>query len=358
MYYLKFIQKITALFVLFLLVTLSSFTQPCNEEELFKIPGEWKAGMKGSTENVSKESLEAEMKTIQSIVEIFKSAYNPMGCRVSYSGVYGFNTAYGKNWMANPYGLSMNFLSYVCEPDNSGKHYVNISTSTSLDVRVNKFQMERYELFAAELPEDHEKGYVTIRGLPEYKDGGYYLVTQADYHKKIKTYSWIIFYEGKLPFKQVTQKEYLLFKQAEFKLKISEINKNELARKNRGDELTDDDIGFYKRQREYFGNPLRLIEEMLLTKTVAELESPAAIINTGDLNPLQPFTDINTPDADIMIKPNPDYYKKNLPKHTPQLISINLQVQHGSLVFDDIFEKISKAIDIQKFKAIIGETKN
>lgn len=332
------------------------YSQPCVEAELFKLPGEWKAGLKGSTMNVSKESLAKEMQTVQSIFEIFKAGYNPMGCRVHYSGVYGFNTAYGKNWIANPYGLSMFFLNYACEPDNSGKHYVNISTSTSLHVSINMFQMERFDVFAAELPEDDETGYISIRGFPEYKDGYYYYVTQADYNSDIKTHTWIICYNGKLPFKHVTQKEYLQLTIADYKKKIQEINDRENATKNRGDKLTPEDVEFYNSQKEYFGKPIRLIEEMLQTKSVEELESPAAIYHPGDLQPFSGLVEMGTPDANILIKPNPDYFNKSLPKHVPQLFSINLKVQHGYPVFEDVFEKISRAVDIKKFKAMLGET--
>jgi hypothetical protein len=350
------IKKIFAAITLVVVLSFYGISQPCNQEELFRIPGEWKAGLKGSTMNVSKENLVKETQTVQSILEIFKSGYSPMGCRVSYSGVYGFNPNSGKNWIANPYGLSMFFLRYLCEHDNSGKYYVDVSTPTSLDVSVNKFQLERIELYAAELPEHHEIGYITIVGLPEYKDGYYYFEEQADYHKDIKTYTWIIGYEGKLPYKFVTVREYLNLKKAEFESKLAENNNREQARKNRGDEFTEDDIDFYNRQREYYGKPIQLIDEMLQTKSEAELESPAAILGTGDLQTLQPLVNLNTPGADIFIKPNPDYYKKNLPKHVPQLISINLKVQHGDPVFEDVYEKISKAIDIKKFKAMIGET--
>lgn len=347
-----------AAFVLVTVTVLKSHSQPCTPEKLFKLQGEWKVGMKGSTMNVSKESLAKEMQTVQSIFEIFKAGYDPMGCRVEYSGVYGFNTAYGKNWISNPFGLSMFFLDYVCEPDNSGKHYVNISTPTHLDVSVNKFKMERYELFAAELPDDHETGYMAIRGFPKYKDGCYYMESQSDYHKSIKTYSWIICYEGKTPYKHVTQKEYLDLKKAEFESKLAEVNRMEKARKIRGDEFTEDDLEFYNRQREYFGESIRLITEMLQNKSTEELESPAVIKSTGDLSPLPSLVEIGTPNGDVLIKPNPEYYKKNLPKHAPQLISINLKIQHGIMVYEDVFEKISQSIDLKKFKSMIGESYN
>jgi len=333
-----------------------SYSQPCVEAELLKLPGEWKAGMKGSIMNVSKESLTKEMQTVQSIFEIFKAGYSPMGCIVHYSGVYGFNTAYGKNWIANPYALSTFFLAYACKPDNSGEHWVNSSTSTSLHVAINTFHMERYELFAAELPDDDKQGYFNVPGVPEYKDGYYYIVTPTEYNKDIKIHTWIICYKGKLPYKHVTQKEYLLKTEADYKIKIQEINEMEAARKKRGDELTDEDIEFYNSQRNYFGNPLILIGNMLKSKSEEELASPAVILHPGDLQPFANLVAMGTQYSDILIKPNPDYFNKSLPKHAPQLFSINLKVQHGHPVYEDIFEKISKAIDVKKFKAMLGET--
>ena len=347
---------ICIIFILGIFIFLSTSAQPCVQEELIKVPGEWKQGLKGSVNNVSSANLAKEKEVVQSILNMFMEGYKPMGCKVTYSGIYGYNTAYGKNWISDPYGLSTYFLRYLCDPDNKDKHYVDISTPTALDVRVNKFQIYNTELFAAELPDDHETGFLMVSKLPEYKNGYYFIETQADYNKKIKTYTWIICYDDKLPFKHLTQSEYLILKQAEFKLKIDEINQRVLAKKTRGDEFTSDDIEFYDRQRDYYGKPIRSIDEMLQTKSVSELESPAVIQTRGDLNPLPTLVDMGTPDSEILIKPNPDYYNKKLPKHAPQLFSINLTISHDDPIFEDVFEKISKAIDIQKFKAMLGES--
>ena len=87
-------------------------------------------------------------------------------------------------------------------------------------------------------------------------------------------------------------------------------NKNiEKARKDRRDKLTEDMTGLYNQQRESFEEPIRLIDDMLQTKNEAELESPAAILKTVYL---QPLPGISTPDTEILIKANPDYYKKDL----------------------------------------------
>jgi len=227
---------------------------------------------------------------------------------------------------------------------------------TNLQVAVNKFTPLNVEFYAAELPDDHEEGYVGIRKIPEYIDGYYFMESTSSYSSKIKTYFWMIGYAGKLPYKHVTQKEYLLKTEADYKIKIQEINEKEAARKKRGDELTQDDIEFYDRQRNYYGNPLILIGNMLESKSEEELASPAVILHPGDLQPLSNLVAMGTPNADILIKPNPDYFNKSLPKHAPQLFSINLTISQGDPVFEDVYEKISKAVDIKKFKAMLGES--
>jgi len=334
-----------------------SYAQPCVQEELIKIPGEWKQGLKGSVDNVSSANLVKEKEVVQSILKIFMEGYKPMGCIVKYAGVYGYNTAYGKNWISDPYSLSTFFLPYFCDY-NSEKYQVAVSTPTNLRVFVNQFTPPpNTQFFAAELPDD-EQGYWRISKLPEYKNGYYYLESIADYNNEIITYFWMIGYSGKLPYKHVTQKEYLLETMAEYKGKIQEINDRVLANKKRGDELTPEDIEFYDGQREYYGKPIRLIEEMLNNKSVAELESPAVIYHPGDLQPFSSLVDLGTPYSFILIKPNPEYFNKKLPKHAPQLFSINLTIQIGHPVFEDIYEKVSTTVfsNVQKFKAMLGET--
>jgi len=341
------------LFVLFFAECV--YSQPCVQEELFKLPGEWKQGMKGSVNNVSSANLVKEKEVVQSILSMFVEGYKPMGCKVTYSGVYGYNVYSGKNWISDPYAFSAFFLRYLCDPNNKDKYYVDISTPTNLEVSVNKFNPLNAEIYAAELPDDYEAGYIAIRKIPEYINGCYFMESTSDYHKDIKTYFWMIGYSGKLPYKHVTQKDYLLKTLNDYKKKVQEIKEKESARKSRGDEFTPDDIEFYNRQKEYYVKPIRLIEEMLQNKSAAELESPAVILHPGDLQPFAGLVEMGTPNADILIVPNPDYYNRKLPKYAPQLISISLKVQHGSPVFEDVLDKVSKAINVKKFKAMLGE---
>ncbi len=348
--------RIPALLFLLLIFTEYGYSQPCKQVELIKLPGEWKQGIKGSVNNVSSANLVKEKEVVQSILNMFMEGYKPMGCRVTYSGVYGYNVYSGKNWISDPYGLSAFFLRYLCDPNNMKKYYVDISTPTHLEVSVNKFKPENGEIYAAELPEDDEDGYISIRKIPEYINGCYFMESTSDANKNYITYFWMICNSDKLPYKHLTQKEYLLKKLAEYKSKILEINERELVRKSR-DLLTDEDIEFYIDQRDYYRKPIVLIEEMLQNKSNAELESPAVTDYPGDTQrPLPKLVEMGTPNADILIVPNPDYYNRNLPKYVPQLFSINLTISKGDPVFEDVLEKISKAVNVKKFKALLGKT--
>jgi hypothetical protein len=344
------------------LVTLEGFTQPCSREELQKKPGVWKEGMKGSTNNVTAANLAKEKEVVQSIFAMIKEGYSPIGCEVTHTGVYGYNDAEGRNWVSDPYKFMAYFLRYLCDPNDKQKSYVEIATPTILSISVNHFTYSVPVIFAADLPDDHKEGYIMVRELPEFKDGYYYWESKTEYNprsnynSKDKRYYWLIAHNNKLPYAHVTQKEYLLKTLASFKSSVQEINENEARSKANILGFSEDDKRMYDQQRDYYSPAIQKIEGMLKNKSESELASPAVILHPGDMQPYSDLVKMGTPGADILIKPNPDYYDKKLPKHAPQLFSINLTVGHGDPVFEHVYENVSNAINIQKLKAMLGES--
>ena len=83
-----------------ILLSLKASSQTCQQEELTKKPGVWKTGLQGSTSGVSAADLAREKEVVAKAFNIIKENYQPMGCVVSWSGVYGFNPATGKDWVA------------------------------------------------------------------------------------------------------------------------------------------------------------------------------------------------------------------------------------------------------------------
>jgi len=344
------------------LVTLEGYTQDCVQKELHKKPGTWKEGIKGSTNNVTAANLAKEKEVVQSIFSTIKEGYSPVGCEVTHSGSYGYNDAEGKNWVADPYKFRAYFLRYLCDPNDKQKSYVDISTGTILSISVNHFTYANEAIYAADLPDDHKEGYIMVRELPEYKNGYYYWESKTEYNprsnynSKDKRYYWLIAYNNKLPYVHVTQKEYLLKTLASFKNSVREINENEARYKANYSGFSEEDKKSYDQQRNYYTPSIQLIEDLLKNKSESELSQPAVILHPGDMQPLSNFVPQGTPGADILIKPNPDYYDRKLPKHAPQFFSINLTISHDDPVFEHVYQNVSKAINIQKFKAMLGET--
>ena len=57
----------------------------------------------------------------------------------------------------------------------------------------------------------------------------------------------------------------------------------------------------------------------------------------------------------IAIKPNLDYYRKKLPKSSPQFFSVVYKISKDDTVFEDNMEAIKKAVDFATLKNMLGK---
>lgn len=337
------------------LLNLKVSSQTCTQEDLAKIPGVWKLGLQGSTTGVSAADLAREKEVVAKAFNIIKENYQPTGCVASWAGVYGFNPATGKDWVANPYGLGVYFLRYLCDRKKPGQHYVDLATPTSLYINFNEFERVK----AANLTDDHHDGFLSFRQLPASRNRYYYLKKDVDYNSKIKKYIWLFTYDKKLPYRHLTKKEYLLNRMAFFNDRIKEINHNDSI--SRSWDLNPEDresyIASYNQQRKFYNEPLRKIRELLNSMNEAELFEPAVIRSRGDGFPLPDFVQMGVEYADILMLPDLTYYNKNLPSSAPQMFSIVLTISHGDPVFEHVYISISKIIEenIDKFRALLAD---
>lgn len=337
------------------LLNLKVSSQTCTQEDLAKIPGVWKLGLQGSTTGVSAADLAREKEVVAKAFNIIKENYQPTGCVASWAGVYGFNPATGKDWVANPYGLGVYFLRYLCDRKKPGQHYVDVATPTTLYINFNEFESVK----AANLTDDHHDGFLTFRQLPVLKNGYYFFKKDVDYNEQIKEYIWLFTYNNKLPYRNVTKKEYLMNRTTFFIDRIKEINHNDSI--NRSREYTPEEreyyVSSYNQQREFYNEPLRKIGEMLNRMNEAELSEPAIIRSRGDGFPLPDFVQMGVENADILVLPDLAYYNKNLPLSAPQMFSIVLTISHGDPVFEHVYSSISKIIEenIDKFRALLAD---
>lgn len=348
-------QIIIWLLLLATVVFSNTHAQTFTQEELALLPGVWKPGLKGSESGPSGADLAREKEVVAKVFNIIKGHYEPTGCEVSWAGVYGYNPAVAKNWVANPFGFGAFFLRYLCDKKKPGQYYVDVATPTSLYVNFNEF----HRVKAAEIPDDEEEKFFRIRSLPENKGEYYFFKEDVDYNKNIKKYTWLFTYDSKMPYRQVTKKEYLLNMREIFHSKIKEEDQNYavMRSKNLSEEEKTYYAGVYESSRRHFQEPVDKINEMLESLGEEQLSEPAIIAGDGSGSPLDEFVELGKPYSFILIKPDLSYYNTKLPMSAPQMFSIVLTISHGDPVFEHIYSTISKAIEgnIYEFKALLAD---
>jgi hypothetical protein len=315
-----------------------SSAQNCSQEILQKKPGTWKAGIKGSISNVSAADLVKEQLVTTAIHKMASLNYQPVGCQVTYSTTFGKSIVAGEHWMADPYHYTMYVLRYICDANgrDKSKYYVDISTPTTVTIAANVIFCLN-NLYATNLAPDDFRGYLKLKERPVLKDGFYFMgeevVGDGHLQNKIKEYRWLITYSDTLPFSYLSRKEYLLIqkKRLEQTLKDSPSEKTYLD--------------------QYFKN----ISDYLM-KPESELSKPAICI-WNDEERFAGFVEEGTRESFIAVKPNLNYYHKNLPLSSPQFFTVVYKIAHGDPVFEENIANIKKAIDFSGLRNMLGKGK-
>jgi hypothetical protein len=323
------------------LILLSFYTyaaaQDCDQAMLAKKTGTWKAGLKGSTTNVSAADLLKEKATLASVHQMIGANYQPMGCQLLYSNSFsGYNAAAAKNWIADTYQYTMYILRFLCDQQSAdkSKYYVDISTSTTVTITANTI-WQLNNLFAADLPDDDFRGYLKMKDKPQWKDGFYYMgeevVGDGDRENKMKEYRWLITYGEQLPFSYVSRKEYLLIQ----KKRLQKTIKDDQSSKS-----------FYD---QYMN---RILDN--LKKDEGELNAPA-ICMWNDEEKFTGFVNEGTKGSFFAVKPNSNYYDKKLSRSAPQFFSVVYRISHGDPVFEYNIASIQKAVNFSTLRNMLGK---
>lgn len=327
----KFSFIITAI-----LLTISANAQDCSKELLRQKPGTWKTNQQGSIKNVSAGDLVKEKAVITAIHKMIQTNYNPTGCQVAYSTVYGKYPSAGQNFIADPYHYSMYILRYLCDQNSTdkSKYYVDISTPTTVNITANVI-FSLNNLYAANIPSDDFRGYLKLKEKPQKKDGYYFMGEEilGDYGtaSEIKEYRWLITNNDTLPFYYVTRKEYLLIQ----KKRLEQALKDNPGEKNYTSKYLNNVIEYLKKDEE-------------------ELSKPA-ICMWNDEERFEKFVEEGTRGSFIAVKPNLDYYHKKLPKSVPQFFTVVYTISGGDAVFEENMAAIKKAVDFATLKNMLGK---
>jgi hypothetical protein len=323
------------LIILVLSATVNALAQDCSKDLLRKKPGTWKMGQQGSIRNVAPADLVKEKAVLNNIHKMISTNYSPTGCQVLYSTVYGKQPSTGQVFIADPYYYAMYILRYLCDQNSTdkSKSYVEISTPTTINISVNAIY-DLSVLYAANLAPDDMRGYLKLKKRPEKKDGAWYMgeeiVGDRGTSSEIKEYRWLITYGDTLPFSYMSRKEYLLIQKKRMEQTIREEGSSD----------------YYKT----FVNNIN----QQLNKSDAELNTPA-ICPWNDEQRFTGFVAEGTPGSFIAVKPNPDYYRRQLPKSSPQFFSVVYKISKGDPVFEENYNAIRKAIDFNSLKNMLGK---
>ena len=317
-----------------LFISVQAFSQNCSKELLAQKPGTWKAGQQGQIFKVTKEDLVREKAIITSIHNMITSQYKPTGCQVSYSTVYGGNYPTPEQpWIADTYHYAMYILPYLCDRNSAdkSKYYIAISTPTTVNITANAmFWLNN--LYAANLAPDDFRGYLKLEKTPVKKDGYYFMGEEKiSYNDDIYEYRWLITYNDTLPFSYISRKEYLLIQKKRLEKDVID-NPGEKAFLEQ----------YFKNINDYLTNP------------ESELSEPAICI-WNDEQRFNNFVEEGTKGSFIAVKPNLAYYKKNLPKSSPQFFTVVYKVSKGDAVFEDNIEAIKKAVDFATLKNMLDK---
>ncbi len=318
-----------------LFFSLSGFAQDCSKALLAQKPGTWKAGQQGSIKNITTTDLAKEKQVLATLHKMVSTNYKPMGCQVSYSTVFGKYPGEGQTFIADPYHYAMYILRYLCDGNSAdkSKSYIDVSTPTTINVTANViFSLDN--LYAANIPTDDLRGYLKLKQKPQKKDGVWYMGEEVvgDYGtpSEVKEYRWLITYNDTLPFYYVSQKEYLMIQKKRMEQTIKEEGASDYNTK-------------------FMNN----ITELLKQPDAAL--SSAAICLWNDEQRFMGFVKEGTQGSFIAIKPNLNYYRKKLPKSTPQFFSVVYKISKGDAVFEQNITAIKKAIDFTTLRNMLGK---
>ena len=367
----KYIIIITAL-----LLSISSSAQNCTVESLILRQGILTPDAPAGGREFKAADLAKHKKVVATITNMIKSKYAPMGLKAQYHEYYGYPILWRP---VNDYGYSIIPLNFYCDGNSIKTAH---ETSTYFQIQANIFNATIFESYNNE-EATSGTGFHYLKDMPVLKDGYWYFkeknVTLA-FGIPGKVSEWLVTYEGKLPYAYVTKKEFLEVQKklvanamaglaAHFKnvLKNNEMEKGfkEVEYKNSPEKLKKYMKLDYLPTKEQYEKKLADNEKSYkpaFDKIDKQLNLPAAELNQQAIVKLDPmgshlaylFTDDSDPFGEVLIKPNPGYFKK-LPKSSPQFFGIFLTGSHTDPIAAKFMTDIMKAVDFATLKNMLGK---
>ena len=359
-----------------LFICSQAFPQDCTKESLLQKPGTWKE-TSAVMDGVAAADLAREKKTVAAINNMIKSKYSPIAVKA------GVNAGYARpesHMPLNTYTYSILPLEYYC--DGNVLKIVG-ETATFFSISANIF--DAADIYKSPMNNETTSGmgYHAISNMPFEKDG-YWQFKAEDASLGMgmtgTSGTWLITYNGKLPYAYVTKKEFLETR------KIILTNQRLMSASGFQDVLKNNEIEKGFKEKEYKNDPEKLNKYMKMSylstkeryekllrdnekdyqpafeKIEAQLKTAASELNQPAIVKIDPhdhlsylFTDDDDPFGQILIKPNPAYFNKKLPGSAPQFFSIYIRGNQKDPVVAKFMSDIIKAVDFAALKNLLGK---
>lgn len=368
-------KNFSLLLLSMMIIALSLSAQDCNEESLIQKPGTWKESS-AILDGIAAADLIREKKIVAGIHAMIKSKYSPFGVNAGFNGGYGRPEP---NTSGNSYSYSILAYNFYCDGNSIKTVH---ETSTSLSIMANGFDADIYD--TAQGDRLLGEGFNVMDDMPIEKDGYWYfneIDASIGFGMKGRSKAWLITYDGKLPFAYVTKKEFLekrklalsnqmhmmaesfkenlknieierKYKEEEYKNVPDKLKKymnmDYLPMKERYEKLLSENEKEFKPVFDNIEEQLKLPVEELNHQAIVKQES------NGNLYEYL-FTDDDDPSGKILIKPNPDYFNKKLPRSSPQFFWVYTVWDHNEPISTKFSTDIMKAIDFVTLKNMLGK---
>ena len=366
-------KQFALLFVLLLSVCLQAQDDECLDRILAK-NGSWKKGM---VTNRASQSDYAIQKRFTDVIQSMLASYSPRGVEAHWD-LSHLSPVYKQPVAAYRYILRA--LAYSCSGSNlTLNHEANSKITIAFN---NDFARILFDTVA----DDSGAGFNVLReGFPEEVQPGIWLFrdvpTPLGFGIEGRTNYWLMTYPGELPWRYVTRREFLI-KRKQTLLRLlaleaprykEQLQKWELQKKQLEPEAknnpekwqrfinVDYNPGIEREQQNYervkreFDKSIEKVEQQLQA-AASELDKTAIVIRSSSNHLDYEFTDKMERFAELLVKPNPAYFKKGLAASIPQIIEVALQYYQKDSVSVNFARDIQKHVDLAYLQGCIGKS--
>lgn len=332
-------MKKTLILISLLLYTLAVFSQNCTDENVTQIPGKWKVGMRGSSDQSAADMVK-EKALMDDIIKTIRTnfTWSPIGGEITYGNSYSIR---GLDYrplpiikICNQYSPYVFYQHYFCNHGKIALEDFALRVATEINNIPLSFPQTFFKSKKDKLGYDIDKDPETdifgyVEKLPEVKNG------MIEYDKIISGSNFpsgdvlnvieryrILIKPGLLPFAVMSKKEYY----EKWKIRhLQAIEGYEIVKQQYVDAAKpssnerDRDIMMQDDLIKLVKNYISKIDEILSSKTADELAGPAF---DGEENGEYYETSTKHDPHRYIIKPNFSYYNNTLPRSSPQVITI------------------------------------